>query len=143
MYRWYLFFGGQSVYFLSESDSLVKVLRELHCYKNCVVSTGGGIVIERENWSYMQQGIVVWLSGSSKLLAKRLTHTGVESRPLLADCEDVNGVVEKLDGILLERYFVVHCSLSFKLAQFCCTYQSIWISLNQVDPTSIHSAIYN
>lgn len=79
------------------------MLRELHCYKNCVVSTGGGIVVERENWSYMHQGIVVWLNGSNKLLANRIMKGGVESRPLLADCENPDDVVEKLDGILLER----------------------------------------
>ncbi|NER06556.1 MAG: shikimate kinase, partial [Okeania sp. SIO3C4] len=37
------------------------VLAEVSSYKNLTIATGGGIVINPFNWSYLQHGIVVWL----------------------------------------------------------------------------------
>ncbi|GMH41696.1 hypothetical protein BSKO_09606 [Bryopsis sp. KO-2023] len=80
-----------------------QVLKELHCYKDCIISTGGGSVLLTQNWSYMQQGIVVWLRGSPELLANRVEKDGIASRPLLADCKNHEEVVQKLDDIFQER----------------------------------------
>eukprot|EP00210_Caulerpa_lentillifera_P004730 g4514.t1 len=68
------------------------VLRDLHQYKNLVVSTGGGIVIKAENWSYLRHGIVVFLNCTPEKLAQRVSRDGLESRPILNQ-----GQSEKID----------------------------------------------
>lgn len=58
-----------------------QVLAELSAYTRLVVATGGGIILKRENWSYLRHGIVVWLDVPIEQLQQRLqTDT---SRPLL------------------------------------------------------------
>lgn len=81
----------------------MKVIKELYCYKNCVISTGGGAVIKTTNWSYLRQGIVVWLNGSPPLLASRIFMDGVGTRPLLSSCSSEEEVSTKLAAILSER----------------------------------------
>ncbi|MEW5302744.1 MAG: hypothetical protein WDW36_005494 [Sanguina aurantia] len=61
-----------------------QVVRELSAYKSMVISTGGGAVLLPENWGYMHNGIVAWLSGEPSLLARRVAADGVSKRPLLA-----------------------------------------------------------
>ena len=57
------------------------VLAELSAYRRLVVATGGGIVTQPHNWSYLHHGIVVWLEVSPDVLQARLARdTG---RPLL------------------------------------------------------------
>jgi shikimate kinase len=46
-----------------------------------VVATGGGIVTQPHNWSYLHHGIVVWLDVPLELLRQRLM--GDRQRPLL------------------------------------------------------------
>lgn len=60
------------------------------------------------NWSYMQQGVVVWLQGPEDLLARRVTKDGLEKRPLLADAasqgDDLyNQALMKVTSLLSER----------------------------------------
>ncbi|KAK9841147.1 hypothetical protein WJX74_000756 [Apatococcus lobatus] len=61
-----------------------QVLQEIMPFHSCIVSTGGGAVLKRENWGLMQHGIVVWLSGDPTLLAARAMRDDLSSRPLLA-----------------------------------------------------------
>ena len=61
------------------------MLKQLAPYKSLIIATGGGAVLKPMNWSYMQQGVVVWLQGPPDLLARRVTKDGLEKRPLLAD----------------------------------------------------------
>lgn len=68
-----------------------KVLAELSVYTRSVVSTGGGIIQEQMNWSYLQQGLVVWLDVELEILKKRLAHD--ETRPL----------ADKLESLLKTR----------------------------------------
>ncbi|MEB3884662.1 shikimate kinase [Lyngbya sp. CCY1209] len=58
-----------------------QVLGELCSYRRLVVATGGGIVIEQMNWSYLRHGIVIWLDVPPDRLFDRLQ--GDTSRPLL------------------------------------------------------------
>lgn len=38
-----------------------QVLAQVSAYTRLVVATGGGIVLRRENWAYLRDGVVVWL----------------------------------------------------------------------------------
>ena len=58
-----------------------EVLSQLSPYMRMAIATGGGIVLERKNWSYLQHGIVVWLDVPVNILYERLK--GDASRPLL------------------------------------------------------------
>jgi shikimate kinase len=60
-----------------------QVLAELASYRSLVVATGGGIVLKRENWSYLQHGVVIWLDVPPEIIWQRL-HQDPASRPLLA-----------------------------------------------------------
>lgn len=54
-----------------------------------MVATGGGVVLARLNWGYMQHAVVVWLRGSPELLAKRVVGDGTSKRPLMANGAEV------------------------------------------------------
>ena len=49
-----------------------KVLSELSVYTRTVVSTGGGIIQEQVNWSYLRDGLVVWLDVDLEILKQRV-----------------------------------------------------------------------
>jgi len=58
-----------------------QVLAELSAYTRLTIATGGGIVLKRDNWSYLHHGIVVWLDVPVEQLYARLRHD--QTRPLL------------------------------------------------------------
>ena len=47
-----------------------------------VVSTGGGIITQKENWGILRQGIVIWIDLNHEIAIKRL-NSQINSRPLL------------------------------------------------------------
>lgn len=62
-----------------ESD----ILSQVCAYTKLVIATGGGIVLKRENWSYLHHGLIVWLDVPVKILLQRLAED--QTRPLLQD----------------------------------------------------------
>jgi len=73
-----------------------QVLDSVHPYVRCVVSTGGGIVCRRENWSKLQTGLVVWLDVDPEIIMKRIEGT---DRPLL----QTDNPLETLKNLLEQR----------------------------------------
>jgi shikimate kinase len=60
-----------------------RVLAELSTYTRLAIATGGGIVLQRENWGFLHHGVVVWLDVPLEELEQRLqTDT---QRPLLQE----------------------------------------------------------
>lgn len=74
-----------------------QVLAELAAYTRLTIATGGGIVLQRENWSYLHHGVIVWLDVPVDHLYTRLQRD--TSRPLLRDANPQ----EKLRQLLQER----------------------------------------
>ena len=75
-----------------------QVLAEASAHIRLVVATGGGIAIERENWSHLHQGLVIWIDPAIDLLVARLQHD--TTHPLSANSADLQS---KLERLLAER----------------------------------------
>ncbi|MEY2978091.1 MAG: hypothetical protein RLZZ435_2230 [Cyanobacteriota bacterium] len=74
------------------------VLGQLCPYHHLVVATGGGIVTRRENWSYLHQGLVIWLDVPLAQLFERL-QADPTPRPLLQTPDPL----AKLENLLQQR----------------------------------------
>ena len=68
-----------------------QVLGQLSVYTRSVISTGGGIITQQINWSYLRDGLVVWLDVDLEILKRRLSHD--KTRPL----------ADKLESLLESR----------------------------------------
>ena len=64
-----------------------KVLAELSVYTRSVVSTGGGIITQPINWSYLRQGLVIWLDVELEILQERVAKD--DTRPLANQLESL------------------------------------------------------
>lgn len=74
-----------------------EVLGSVSAFVKCVVATGGGVVVRRENWGVLHAGVVVWLDVPVAELAGRV---GADpGRPLVAAAADKPGGVE---GVLTD-----------------------------------------
>ncbi|MGD1858865.1 MAG: shikimate kinase [Leptolyngbyaceae cyanobacterium] len=69
--------SGEAAFRALESQ----VLSQLSPYTRLVIATGGGIVLDQENWWHLRQGVVVWLDVPLEELTQRLQ--GSRQRPLL------------------------------------------------------------
>lgn len=58
-----------------------QVLGQVAAYQQMAIATGGGIVLQRQNWSYLRHGIVIWLDVSVDQLCDRLQSD--RTRPIL------------------------------------------------------------
>jgi len=84
---------GEAEFRKLESD----VLSQVSAYTKLAVATGGGIILKRENWSYLHHGLIVWLDATPELLYNRLKED--TTRPLLQD----SNPLLKISNILKER----------------------------------------
>ena len=84
---------GESTFRAMESQILV----ELAACVRSVVATGGGVVLDPANWSYLHQGLIIWLDAPVDLLVDRLCSD--QSRPLL----QMGDLRDKLTMLLAER----------------------------------------
>ena len=74
-----------------------QVLSQLCAYQRLVVATGGGIVLQKMNWSYLRHGLIIWLDVPPAQLYQRLQ--GDTTRPLLQDSDPLL----KLQTLLNQR----------------------------------------
>ncbi len=74
-----------------------QVLAHVSSYHHLVVATGGGIVLNSLNWSYLRHGIVVWLHVPISVLCARLASD--DQRPLLQE----QPLEERLMQLMAER----------------------------------------
>ncbi|RCJ22168.1 shikimate kinase [Nostoc sp. ATCC 43529] len=84
---------GEAVFRQLESD----VLSQVCAFTKLTIATGGGIVLRRENWSYLHHGLIVWLDAPVELIYSRLAED--TTRPLLQDVDPQ----EKLRSLLEQR----------------------------------------
>jgi shikimate kinase len=96
--------AGQSIneIFAQEGEAAFRqletqVLSQLSAYTNLAIATGGGIVLEQMNWSYLRHGIVVWLDVPVEHLYDRLKAD--TTRPLLQSSDPL----KTLEAILKQR----------------------------------------
>jgi shikimate kinase len=74
-----------------------QVLAELSAYTRLVIATGGGIVSQQQNWSYLRHGIIIWLNVPLEVLYNRIKKD--TTRPLLQTADPL----AKLQLLLQER----------------------------------------
>lgn len=79
-------------------DLETQVLAQVSPYTRSVISTGGGIVVKRQNWSYLHYGLIIWLDAPVDLLAQRLAED--DTRPLLRKEKNIE---LKLQSLLEQR----------------------------------------
>lgn len=80
-----------------------QVLAEISAYTRLSVATGGGIVMQRNNWSYLHHGLIVWLDVPIEVLSDRLASD--TTRPLLQQANPVltlQSILEKRRNLYAE-----------------------------------------
>mmetsp|Transcript_2361 Transcript_2361/g.3716 ORF Transcript_2361/g.3716 Transcript_2361/m.3716 type:complete len:336 (-) Transcript_2361:203-1210(-) len=79
-----------------------QILMQMAQYTRVVVATGGGIVVNNQNWGLLRHGIVVYLEmDPDRIVARlRLNPEELSKRPLLSVSDDPS---QKLKDILAER----------------------------------------
>ena len=84
--------NGEAEFRQLESD----VLAQVCAYTKLVIATGGGIVMQQHNWSYLHHGLIVWLDVPVQIILQRLAED--DTRPLLQDDPE-----SKLRSLLEQR----------------------------------------
>lgn len=85
--------NGEADFRQLESD----VLGQVCAYTKLIVATGGGIVMQQQNWGYLRHGLIVWLDVPIQIILERLAED--HTRPLLQN-SDPQG---KLSSLLEQR----------------------------------------
>ncbi|MEN9217022.1 MAG: shikimate kinase [Gloeomargarita sp. HHBFW_bins_162] len=79
-----------------------QVLAEVASHTRLVVATGGGVVTQALNWSYLHHGVVVWLDVPVELLVERLRQR--QDRPLLSsESHDPERLRQRLHTLFAQR----------------------------------------
>ena len=84
--------NGEAEFRQLESD----VLAQVCAYTKLVIATGGGIIMQQHNWSYLHHGLIVWLDVPVQIILQRLAED--DTRPLLQDDPE-----SKLRSLLEQR----------------------------------------
>ena len=84
--------NGEAEFRQLESD----VLAQVCAYTKLVIATGGGIIMQQHNWSYLHHGLIVWLDVPVQIILQRLVED--DTRPLLQDDPE-----SKLRSLLEQR----------------------------------------
>ena len=74
-----------------------QVLGQIAVQTRTVVATGGGIILSKDNWYYLRQGLTIWLDVPTPLLVDRLRSD--TQRPLLQNVD----LETKLSELLEQR----------------------------------------
>ena len=61
------------------------VLAQVCSYTKLIIATGGGIVTQQYNWSYLHHGLIIWLDAPIGIILQRLAEDN--TRPLLQDAD--------------------------------------------------------
>lgn len=126
-----------------------QVLGEISSYTRLVVATGGGIVVNQQNWSYLHQGLVVWLDVPISVLVARLQSDMAtqpqgdrqiaNQRPLLQDTNQdtnqINNLEQRLQDIFMQRqamYAEADLKISISALQ---THQAVKEQILELIPT--------
>ncbi|MCG9893217.1 MAG: shikimate kinase [Thermosynechococcaceae cyanobacterium MS004] len=78
-----------------------QVLSQIAAHTRLVVATGGGIVLERMNWSHLHHGLIIWLDADPDTLFSRLKED--TTRPLLQS-PDPQQTLQELLAQRQQRY---------------------------------------
>ncbi len=78
-------------------DLETKVLDQVSLCTKSAIATGGGIILKRQNWSYLRNGLIVWLDVPIPVIVQRLKEDN--TRPLLQETD----IKDKLKLLLENR----------------------------------------
>lgn len=91
-----------------------QTLSELAAYLRCVIATGGGAVLKPMNWSYLRQGLVIWLDAPVELLAHRLQ---LDTRRPLLRTGDLKTTLAQIREQRLEFYRLADLTIPIQPGQ--------------------------
>lgn len=78
-------------------DLETRVLDQVSLCTKSAIATGGGIILKRQNWSYLRNGLIVWLDVPIPVIVQRLKEDN--TRPLLQETD----IKDKLKLLLENR----------------------------------------
>jgi shikimate kinase len=113
-------------YFRSIEKDYIKNMSKI---KRHVIATGGGTVIDDENWQILDKlGISVFLDTSVNIIARHLLFDKkeIEKRPNIKKTKKLSALIEELSKLKSKRYddyakanFIVNCSyMTFDICAF-------------------------
>lgn len=86
-------------------DLETQVLKEVSVYTRSAIATGGGIIQKPINWSYLRQGLVVWLDVDIQILQQRVSQD--QNRPLSGE---LKSLLEKRRSLYSLADMQIKCS---------------------------------
>ena len=90
------------------------ILKEVSSLGNHVISTGGGVILKKENLKLMKEtGIVIWLRATPETIKKRIVQdeTTEDSRPSLTS----RGFLDEIEETLNQRTPLYEESMNFAI----------------------------